>query len=1314
MEKPGPAGDDTFESLEEFQMVLNELVGDKSMDQIRVEYEKLIHALKKSRENERRLMSKCRELNAEIVSTSTKVSAALKLSQEDETTITSLKRELDKAWKMVDAAHDKEKKDKETIGNLKEEVANLTKMAEQQTGLYMDQRQSDLLKMNEEVTKERDQLLTTVESLREKLNKVIATQQEVEAQKESALENISQLQQELQVQQNEISREMRLKEKLDKEVKQLHVNMETKMGDIKALNLQGQRAKEEQQRLEQQLKELKILNERATKELEQMQVKNTKLQQECEQLSSVKEHLSLENQQNTNELKMREEEVNQMRQEIAKQTKMREAIQKKFHQMEDQKADVDVQKETLKAQIVGLEKDLESSQKQVEADKKTIDELIRERDILNKNTIKAAQSTEKQQNLVKLLEQDKKTLEHETSGYRQEAQKQRKIIQQLEKERDRYINETSNLMQKVQQKMNDVEVKEMEIFDWRKKVTEAECKLKQQENLLESVVSERNLYSKNLIEAQEEIAEMKRKMKTMNNQVTRLRDEITGKELALAKDQQEHKRLEKDNETLKGELQMIKLQLEETKQRIDSQKAEQQKLQKIIADGDDEQIRQRKQLEQVIRERDNLGKQLLHRNDERALLYEKIRIQQSILSKGDFHYNQRMEDIHLLKLEIKRLRRKKNILDKTVPNTQDLRRELFHLQRELLRERTRNSVLEEQLKPINIHRWRRLEGSDPSKYELIQKIQSLQKRLIAKTQELEERELLLQEKEKLYVELKHILARQPGPEAAEQLQHCQWTIRERTKKLKALIAELRVVDSKMNEYKSENQRLANELANIKKKYLSQKKLHSEQSTKTKVEQLEPLPQLSSKPHFTGGGFRIDNPQLLIRGFCSGGRLRHRFSLSKQVLSTHQAITSAARLLQGSEIHLTGDSMEAPLVCLDEEFEDLRPCRMDELDHPALNHSSYSTTSTVPLASITREDFSELENFSEMMSFKSMEDLVNEFDEKLNVCFHNYNTKTEGLAPIRSQSHNQEDEERLQDEDVWDALTDNYICTWDSPDSEGLNGNLSEQEIHEKEEEEMNEKNDNANCLSEEPLITADQVIEEIVEMMENSPDPGETEEEDEEESSHCSPRTNPSLLEEIRQLSQASNNNCSYEGLSLMPSSALVELLHRVEAAIREYSEELVSQLARRDELEFEKEVKNTFITALMEVQNRQKEQRDSSKRRRRDKALSLQGPGTVATVNAGNTGSTVRTEKTGTMPAKRFSMEGLSNILQTGIRQTFGSTGNDKQYLNTVIPFEKKGTPPSVDDLQMLTKILFAMKEDSEKVPTLLTDYILKVLCPT
>lgn len=45
-----------------------------------------------------------------------------------------------------------------------------------------------------------------------------------------------------------------------------------------------------------------------------------------------------------------------MRQELSKQSKMREVVQKKLHMMEDQKAEVDVQRETLKAQIAGLEK----------------------------------------------------------------------------------------------------------------------------------------------------------------------------------------------------------------------------------------------------------------------------------------------------------------------------------------------------------------------------------------------------------------------------------------------------------------------------------------------------------------------------------------------------------------------------------------------------------------------------------------------------------------------------------------------------------------------------------------------------------------------------------------------------------------------------------------------------------------------------------------------------------------------------------------------------------------------------------------------
>lgn len=72
------------------------------------------------------------------------------------------------------------------------------------------------------------------------------------------------------------------------------------------------------------------------------------------------------------------------------------------------------------------------------------------------------------------------------------------------------------------------------------------------------------------------------------------------------------------------------------------------------------------------------------------------------------------------------------------------------------------------------------------------------------------------------------------------------------------------------------------------------------------------------------------------------------------------------------------------------------------------------------------------------------------------------------------------------------------------------------------------------------------------------------------------------------------------EGRSLSIAE-LGEHLRETEADIRGFSEELVQQLALRDELDFEKEVKTAFISALIEVQNRQKEQRELKKRKKRN-----------------------------------------------------------------------------------------------------------------
>ncbi|XP_023855434.2 fasciculation and elongation protein zeta-2 isoform X2 [Salvelinus sp. IW2-2015] len=361
-------------------------------------------------------------------------------------------------------------------------------------------------------------------------------------------------------------------------------------------------------------------------------------------------------------------------------------------------------------------------------------------------------------------------------------------------------------------------------------------------------------------------------------------------------------------------------------------------------------------------------------------------------------------------------------------------------------------------------------------------------------------------------------------------------------------------------------------------------------------------------------------------------------------------------------------MAAPLAHFDEDWQDFNefkaasgsPNRLDQLN------SNMADTGLV-------DDFSDLDSFSgDICSFTSMEDLVHDFDEKLTVCFRNYNTKTENIAPIKPIT----EDHFLKDDEVWNALTDNYgnvmPVDWKTSHIRSLHlptlnlckqGKLDNMPLDLSDDEELREQMDMhsiiVSCINDEPLFTAEQVIEEIEEMMQESPDP-----EDDESPSQ-------SDLSMLSQDLRRSSSNTSYEDrLRRLSVSELSEALEEVETAIKRYSEELIQALALRDELDFEKEVKNSFISLLIDVQSRQKEHRELLRKKKK--------------------------------------------IRPTGSAQRADRTHVPGTYLTTVIPYEKNSGSPSVEDLQILTKILHAMREDSEKVPSLLTDYILKVLCPT
>jgi len=127
--------------------------------------------------------------------------------------------------------------------------------------------------------------------------------------------------------------------------------------------------------------------------------------------------------------------------------------------------------------------------------KKAEDDNLKNKDELAAKTNEISQLKEqgraKQENIAELLKQ----------------------IYKLEKERDRFSHEASKANANLMQMVEEVKLKQNLISELKKENIEFEGKLKQQQNLYEAVRSDRNLYSKNLIEAQDEVAQLRRNFK---------------------------------------------------------------------------------------------------------------------------------------------------------------------------------------------------------------------------------------------------------------------------------------------------------------------------------------------------------------------------------------------------------------------------------------------------------------------------------------------------------------------------------------------------------------------------------------------------------------------------------------------------------------------------------------------------------------------------------------------------------------------------------------------------------------------------------
>ncbi|KAJ0405024.1 hypothetical protein ATCC90586_001757 [Pythium insidiosum] len=530
------------------------------------------------------------------------------------------------------------------------------------------------------------------------------------------------------------------------------------------------------------------------------------------------------------ELHATEAQIQQAVRDATKTEKLIAIAKEQLLDIEKKRSECENEKEKIKLELNELLNGaIEMEKKQNDLLQKKLDEMLREREVLNRMLVKANDRSQATFDLMKIKENTMKNLQNEISGLKSQVKKQRAQIQQLVGEREKYEKEATQATQKFMTSLEEAKLQDLQVASLQQKIVESESRLKQQQNLYEAVRTDRNLYSKQLIESQEEISEMKRKFKIMNHQIEQLKEEITSKDHALVKEHFDHHKVDKEKEILKNELLRIKKQIQSSEQIISNQELEITKLSKIIQEADEEKQRQLKEYSSVVHDRDALRQQLIQRNEELRVLYEKIKIQKSTLAKGHHQFQEKQKEIQSLQKRVQALSFEKEASSNQLQHEDSLKREMLKLEKELLEEKTKIRALSEELDhPLNVHRWRRLEGSDPKRFEMIRKLQALQKKLIKKYEETTIKDLLILEKEKLYVELKTILARQPGAEVAEQLAVYKETLKGKQNQMKQMEEELSMYKMQVKEYRREQELLEKERQQIRQEWLDQQlKAHSE-------------------------------------------------------------------------------------------------------------------------------------------------------------------------------------------------------------------------------------------------------------------------------------------------------------------------------------------------------------------------------------------------------------------------------------------------------------------------------------------------------
>eukprot|EP00796_Vickermania_ingenoplastis_P008590 gene8590-6030_t len=815
-----------LEALEHrYVEVVRELASEPQLEPFRNEYEKVHRLLQKSYDGEKRLIGKIKELRDELNTHSTKIDTAVQLSQEDEDTIGTLRMEIEKAWAMADTAHQREKESRETIQVLKQQVQDLDALVSQSAGLTMGQEAylRDLINTKRQLEDEHLLLSSRVAHLGQEHKEYLKKLRQVQAEETAVRDDFNRRLAAYQALLSDLETQQKERAMKEQSVREYRTTTEKHVVELEKKRVQTESYLQEEVRLK---KEAVDLTDEVQALLRQVEDLQHKFKTEADRLSYVEQqNLELKREIPKKQAVLKEKQV-----ELAKEKKNLKAAE---HQARTQQGELE--------QLVA-ERDkliLDSNDYSSQIDKMLEIVALREKEVqavegelqkamhgksstLLENAAKENERTALEGERI-LEEGKRRSAAQELAAMLTESEKMRKHVFELEQIHQKELTAAQNFMLEYHKTLDQIRSKRSDAKKLRDVFAAHEKKQKVQQELLERVSSDRNRTEKQLRETEADWKELLEKHAGKLGDIEQMKSDLVAKEGMLCRLHTVSKQIHRDTACTEQRASHLKEDCLHANTRIQVLNEEAHQLNQVIANCDAEKLRQDMRLKSITNERNVLATQLIRRNEELRLLYDKIQLQQSMLEKGALDYASKVGEIVDAREQLLETRLRCRLVLVRLRYMERLRKKELSGNKVLIHERARVRALTEELsKPVNVHRWRRLEGSKPALLDDIAKVQMLQKKLLSKCDECKRKRLEIRDKDREYGELRRRLARMPGPEAAEDLTLYHENIEKRHEQIDIMTSEREGIEQHAEVLAEEKRQLSEELWEVTSKYMKAK------------------------------------------------------------------------------------------------------------------------------------------------------------------------------------------------------------------------------------------------------------------------------------------------------------------------------------------------------------------------------------------------------------------------------------------------------------------------------------------------------------